>query len=237
TNGKPKTYVPTTSKEPNVTHTDAHREKLDTTKLSCGVFALFTFTPCPTVPQYLQIPMEQWQFPSGYTVTHRGLDKRSRTSSALRERCPDLTWDCFRVGDSSMCFCGHHLYEHGKYTGSSVRVPCLVPSCSCGAFAFMPSRPEEVGEPWVRGRPGFDSQVWRALCRCKHPHQQHSPRAGHSCRVGGCRCVIFQSSFLCASCDQHWEKHETFFETEQSRRKQGGFHSKSHDTWHHSFFP
>nr|XP_029514906.1 protein FAM221B [Oncorhynchus nerka] len=136
-------------------------------------------------------------------------------------RCPDLTWDCFRVGDSSMCFCGHHLYEHGKYTGSSVRVPCLVPSCSCGAFAFMPSRPEEVGEPWVRGRPGFDSQVWRALCRCKHPHQQHSPRAGHSCRVGGCHCVIFQSSFLCASCDQHWEKHETFFETEQSRRKQG----------------
>uniref|UniRef100_A0AAZ3QQ02 Uncharacterized protein n=1 Tax=Oncorhynchus tshawytscha TaxID=74940 RepID=A0AAZ3QQ02_ONCTS len=111
--------------------------------------------------------------------------KAMQTGVYVGWRCPDLTWDCFRVGDSSMCFCGHHLYEHGKYTGSSVRVPCLVPSCSCGAFAFMPSRPEEVGEPWVRGRPGFDSQVWRALCRCKHPHQQHSPRAGHSCRVGG----------------------------------------------------
>ncbi|XP_041755429.1 protein FAM221B-like [Coregonus clupeaformis] len=178
--------------------------------------------------------MEQWQFPSGYAVTQPGQKvkdlfgpereaalKAIQTGVYVGWRCPDFTWDCFRVGNSSMCFCGHHLYEHGKYTGSSVRVPCLVPSCSCGAFAFMPSHPEEVGEPWVRRRPGFDSQVWRALCRCKHPHQQHSPRAGHSCRVGGCRCVIFHSSFLCASCDQHWEQHETFFDTEQSRRKQG----------------
>uniref|UniRef100_A0A4W5PUM8 Uncharacterized protein n=1 Tax=Hucho hucho TaxID=62062 RepID=A0A4W5PUM8_9TELE len=76
--------------------------------------------------------------------------------------------------------------------GSSV--PCLVPCCSCGVFAFMPSRPEEVGEPWVRGRPGFNSQVWRALCRCKHPHQQHSPRAGHSCRVGG---TVVNSKWTC----------------------------------------
>ena len=30
---------------------------------------------------------------------------------------------------------------------------------------------------------------------------------------------MFQSDFLCAACDQHWEKHETFLETEKERKQ------------------
>lgn len=37
----------------------------------------------------------------------------------------------------------------------------------------------------------------------------------------GCRCQLFESSFVCASCDRHWEQHETFFDTEDSRKKSG----------------
>ena len=29
---------------------------------------------------------------------------------------------------------------------------------------------------------------------------------------------MFQSDFLCAACDKHWEEHDTFFETEKERR-------------------
>ncbi|MBN3310838.1 F221B protein, partial [Amia calva] len=136
-------------------------------------------------------------------------------------RCPEYTWDCFRVGDGSMCFCGHRLREHKSYSGSSVRVPCAAPACCCKAFAFIPSRPEEVGEFWLKKRPGFDADSWRAKCRCKHSHEEHNPSGGRICKSKGCRCMRFESSFLCASCDKHWEQHETFFETEDSRKKSG----------------
>ena len=29
---------------------------------------------------------------------------------------------------------------------------------------------------------------------------------------------MFQSDFLCAACDKHWEEHDTFFETEKERK-------------------
>lgn len=32
-------------------------------------------------------------------------------------RCPEFTWDCQRVSQSSKCFCGHLLNEHEKFTG------------------------------------------------------------------------------------------------------------------------
>ena len=37
----------------------------------------------------------------------------------------------------------------------------------------------------------------------------------------GCPCAVFNSNFLCAACDKHWEQHETFFETEDMRRREG----------------
>jgi hypothetical protein len=36
--------------------------------------------------------------------------------------------------------------------------------------------------------------------------------------LAGCGCRKFDSNFLCAACDKHWEEHETFFDTEDERR-------------------
>ncbi|XP_036385852.1 protein FAM221B-like [Megalops cyprinoides] len=145
--------------------------------------------------------------------------KAIETGVYIGWRCPEYSWDCFRVEDASKCFCGHRLSDHTPYTGTSVQVPCTAPSCECKAFEFIPSRPEEVGEFWLRKRPGFDAESWRAACRCKHTHEEHAPGVGHACRRRGCRCAYFESSFLCASCDKHWEEHQTFFDTEDSRKK------------------
>lgn len=134
-------------------------------------------------------------------------------------RCPEFKWDCQRVGRSSKCFCGHLLTEHDKYNGHSVRVPCKQGSCSCKAFAWIPSRPEEIGEFWFQRRRDFDLSTWRAKCRCKHTHEEHDPTGIHRCRK--CGCGAFDSNFLCAACDKHWEQHETFFETNDMRKQNG----------------
>ena len=57
-----------------------------------------------------------------------------------------------------------------------------------------------------------------ARCRCKHAHDQHDPVLFH-CVEKGCGCGAFASDFLCAACDKHWERHETFLETERDRRE------------------
>ncbi|XP_028917016.1 protein FAM221B [Ornithorhynchus anatinus] len=145
--------------------------------------------------------------------------KAIQTGLYIGWRCPHYLWDCFRIGDESKCFCGHLLREHQIH--SDISVPCTVTPCRCLMFCFIPSRPEEVGEFWLRKRAGFDPAAWRAMCRCKHSHEEHSAMRTHRCQHGGCRCNFFESSFLCAACDRRWEEHDTFFETEENRR-QGG---------------
>ncbi|XP_066273759.1 protein FAM221B-like [Branchiostoma lanceolatum] len=144
-----------------------------------------------------------------------------RTGVYIGWRCPEFTWDCIRVGDMSKCFCGHLLNQHAQYTGRSVKVKCVMGGCECKAFAFVPGRPEDVGEFWFQRRRDFDPSTWRAKCRCKHPHDQHSPNSYKPCKAKGCRCSQFESNFLCAACDRHWEDHETLFETEDMRRQAG----------------
>ncbi|XP_072815813.1 protein FAM221B isoform X2 [Vicugna pacos] len=137
-------------------------------------------------------------------------------------RCPHYLWDCFQIGDESKCFCGHLLREH--HIISDISVPCNVGQCRCLMFCFIPSRPEEVGEFWLKRRTTFDPRAWRAQCRCKHSHDDHTAAGSHSCRVKGCSCSCFESNFLCAACDRRWEEHETFFETEETRRRGGRPH-------------
>ncbi|XP_043342949.1 protein FAM221B [Cervus canadensis] len=137
-------------------------------------------------------------------------------------RCPHYLWDCFRIGDESKCFCGHLLRQHQII--SDISVPCNVGQCRCLMFCFIPSRPEEVGEFWLKRRATFDPNAWRAQCRCKHSHEDHTATGSHSCRVKGCCCSCFESNFLCAACDRRWEEHETFFETEETRRRGGRPH-------------
>nr|XP_048276152.1 protein FAM221B isoform X3 [Myodes glareolus] len=134
-------------------------------------------------------------------------------------RCPHYLWDCFRIGDESRCFCGHLLREHQII--SDLSVPCSVSQCRCLMFCFIPSRPEEVGEFWLKRRATFDPKAWRAQCRCKHTHEDHAATGAHPCRHRGCCCSSFESNFLCAACDRRWEEHETFFETEETRRRGG----------------
>ncbi|XP_070542281.1 protein FAM221B-like [Ptychodera flava] len=133
-------------------------------------------------------------------------------------RCPEFKWDCIRVSRQSRCFCSHLLSEHAPYNGKSVRVPCKSGGCGCKAFAFIPGRPEDIGEFWFQRRRDFDPTTWRAKCRCKHTHEEHDPR---SKRCRACGCGMFNSNFLCAACDKHWEEHETFFETEDYRHMNG----------------
>ncbi|XP_012576758.1 PREDICTED: protein FAM221B [Condylura cristata] len=145
-------------------------------------------------------------------------------------RCPHYLWDCFRIGDESKCFCGHLLKEHRII--SDISVPCNIGQCRCLMFCFIPSRPEEVGEFWLKRRATFDPKAWRAQCRCKHSHEDHAATGSHPCRIKGCCCNCFESNFLCAACDRRWEEHETFFETEETRRRGGRPHGTSVvNTW------
>lgn len=136
-------------------------------------------------------------------------------------RCPEFKHDCIRVCKGSLCFCGHLLSDHAHFTGRSVAVPCTMMACICKAFAFVPSRPEEVGEFWLLRRPGYDPNSWRARCKCKHTHKEHHPIGLRRCKRRGCGCSRFFSNFLCAACDRHWEEHETFFETSAMRKDAG----------------
>ncbi|XP_076465233.1 protein FAM221B-like [Babylonia areolata] len=135
-------------------------------------------------------------------------------------RCPDFKHDCQRVNKKSRCFCDHLLDEHDKYNGHSVRVPCKVAGCACKAYAWIPNRPEDIGEFWFQRRRNFDVTKWRAKCKCKHTHDFHDPNT-RRCKTPGCGCSQFYSDFLCAACDRHWEQHETCFDTEDSRRQKG----------------
>ncbi|XP_058528175.1 protein FAM221B isoform X4 [Ochotona princeps] len=116
---------------------------------------------------------------------------------------------------------------------SDISVPCRVSQCRCLMFCFIPSRPEEVGEFWLKRRATFDPKAWRAHCRCKHSHEDHAAMGPHPCRHHGCCCSCFESNFLCAACDRRWEEHETFFETEETRRRRGRPHgSHAVSSWH-----
>lgn len=143
-----------------------------------------------------------------------------KTGIYIGWRCPDFKHDCQRVNRKSRCFCDHLLDEHDNYNGKSVVVPCRVPGCKCKAYSWIPNRPEDIGEFWFQRRRNFDPTQWRAKCRCKHTHDKHDP-VYRRCQVPGCGCGQFNSDFLCAACDRHWEAHETCFDTEDSRRAKG----------------
>eukprot|EP00794_Sanderia_malayensis_P009427 gene9427-10414_t len=130
-------------------------------------------------------------------------------------RCLGNDYDCIRVSTNSKCFCGHLQAEHDSFVETRKQaLKCKL--CACKQFAFIPSRPAEIGEWWLQKRPGFDVRSWRAKCRCKHTHEEHDPNGRRKCR--SCSCFAFDSNFLCAACDKHWEEHDTCFDDVTSRR-------------------
>ena len=70
-----------------------------------------------------------------------------------------------------------------------------------------------------------DVRMWSA------PREARSPCTLLGCPLAlGCCCSCFESNFLCAACDRRWEEHETFFETEETRRRGGRPHGER-ATW------
>ena len=101
-------------------------------------------------------------------------------------RIPGQKWDCIRVGMESKCFCGCKLSQHKPHYFDK-RVGCL--NCKCEEFRFVPGRPEDVGEFWLKKRRNFDESKWRAKCRCKCPHDHHDQK---TLKCKKCSCFRFE---------------------------------------------
>jgi len=82
------------------------------------------------------------------------------------------------------------------FPGQTIRVPCHQPGCGCKAFAWVPSRPEDVGEYWLPKRRDFDPVTWRMKCRCKHTHEDHDVGGQHRCHSVS-RCIIVFGTAQC----------------------------------------
>lgn len=65
-----------------------------------------------------------------------------------------------------MCFC-RHFYKDHKNNAFSKKTNTSCEFCPCKKFAFVPQRPEEVGEWWLPRRKDFDINKWRAKCKSK----------------------------------------------------------------------
>jgi hypothetical protein len=124
--------------------------------------------------------------------------------------------DCIRVGPSHKCFCGHALREHAA---KGKRPTLMCEACPCKAFAFVPNRPEEIGEAWLPRRKGFNIHEWSPKCRCGHGSADHRGTRPMPC--GKCGCGAFASHFLCFVCDGSWEDHTTIVESEAERASNG----------------
>lgn len=134
---------------------------------------------------------------------------------------------CCRLGKKHRCFCGHSLASHGPPPTSSTpaakmarwKSKCEEAQCGCKGYRYIPNTPLEIGEGWLTRRRDWDPTKWSAKCRCGHGHRDHDPSDASRCRC--CGCGAFSSHFLCVVCDLPWEAHETIWETEQDRLRQG----------------
>ena len=72
---------------------------------------------------------------------------------------------------------------------------------------------------------GLEPATFQSWVQCSnHWTYTRLPQSVDLCVLwgfAGCGCSQFNSDFLCAACDRHWELHETFFDTEDSRREKG----------------
>lgn len=75
-------------------------------------------------------------------------DQAIKSGLYVGYRCPEFTWDCIRVYGEHKCFCGHLLKSHDEFNGRNYMLPCH--ECKCKRFAFIPSRPEDVGYAFFR---------------------------------------------------------------------------------------
>lgn len=108
---------------------------------------------------------------------------------------------CCRVGEDSLCACGHPLSTH-----ESCKIPkrpgyIKPPKCSackrCTGFTYLPMYPEECGQWWLRRRRDFNIVDWRRRVRT-NPEE-----------------------YACIGCNLKLSDHETLFETKEMRAHRG----------------
>ncbi|KAF4642020.1 phospholipase, patatin family protein [Toxoplasma gondii] len=138
--------------------------------------------------------------------------------------------ECFRIGPSSRCFCGHPYRAHplpivkaaqsDGEPGTRPAPPRFPPPCSecrCSEYRFIPDHPDAIAEPWLSRRAGFDVTAWAAKCKCKHTHLTHDANPPHRCRERGCGCSCYASTWECLVCDGKWQDHMTIVESTAER--------------------
>jgi hypothetical protein len=99
----------------------------------------------------------------------RAAQEALRTGMYVTWRSSDKE-DCTRVDAVSHCQhcdCAFALHERdGQHRCTQCR--------SCTGFAFIPHRPEEIGEWWLPRRRDYVPGEWRLKCSvCEHPHHAH----------------------------------------------------------------
>ena len=167
--------------------------------------ALKAYGPGPGAAKMLEWEFQHAQeaMESGVYVTYESLVKKQ---------------ECFRVGSNSRCFCGHLFAGHQK-TLSKKKLNTACEKCECKGFQWIPRRPEEVGMYWLVRRKGFDAVKWRAPCKCKHTHEEHSCKMTRRCKK--CGCFEFAADFACLSCDGAYHDHELVYQLEHDRMQAG----------------
>ena len=90
------------------------------------------------------------------------------------------TEDCFRIGSHSNCFCGH-LYSSHNTDAFKKKPNTACSKCDCKHYAFIPRRPEELGQFWLPRRKGFNINQWKPSCICKHTHVEHKANRPNKC--------------------------------------------------------
>ncbi|KAK7196341.1 hypothetical protein NESM_000570400 [Novymonas esmeraldas] len=151
---------------------------------------------------------------------------------------------CCRLGYQHVCFCGHPLAAHtmpGRAANASSsaardgsgaspvtdaqlaqwRGPCEEAGCSCTCYRYVPNTPLEIGEAWLTRRANWNASQWSAKCKCGQGHKMHDPTTMRCKSGAGGHCPGFTSAFLCVVCDLPWEAHETVWESEGVREREG----------------
>lgn len=125
---------------------------------------------------------------------------------------------CFRLGENSMCVCGHGFKRHelAQYNDNIVS---RCKKCPCERFKYIPMFPEETNLYKISYLLDFNYNNWKAPCKCGHDWTKHSFNQRDQCSE--CDCESFLSEFTCAICSKSWEEHQILFETEEERKKYG----------------
>ncbi|GIQ81892.1 protein FAM221A/B [Kipferlia bialata] len=141
--------------------------------------------------------------PEEQEFMRQAMIKQAKKRVYVNYRNEDGT-DCYAIGPSSRCFCGHpwryHVPSDDKAKGR--KFSCTCDGCQCRKYNYLPSH-----------------GTWEVRCMaCKHKAREHDPvtRKCKRCQ----KCDGFSSTYCCA-CGQYFNQHHTAFEGVRQRLEAG----------------